>query len=188
MQTVFYYYCICHWFANIMIYMAIYDDDWTANWLRRCPVPQVAGSRTEPAYRDDMSMLSVYVHALYYVVSTVSHVAIADITAVRQNEFVANTIFGWCGFFIYCLLYADITLLVSNANSGNYRNFIKRRNDVITKLKSPNIPQYIVSQATLFLDYTYEIHEGVEQDDVLKELPYALKLDFLLEKYKNIVD
>jgi len=44
-STVYIYYCFCHWSANIMIYMAIYEDDWTANWLRRCPVPQDLGSR-----------------------------------------------------------------------------------------------------------------------------------------------
>ena len=84
-------------------------------------------------------------HALYYCVSTVSHVAIADITAVNQEEFVANAIFGWVGFFVYCLLYADITLLVSNASSPNYKNFMVKRNEVIQKLKSPSIPKSLVS-------------------------------------------
>ena len=162
MSTVYIYYCFCHWCANIMIYMAIHDEDWTQNWLRRCPVPQAEGTRTDPHYRDDLSMLSVYVHALYYVVSTVSHVAIADITAVRQNEFIANTFFGGIGFFVYCLLYADITLLVSNAGSPNYKNFIRKRNEVMSKLKSPSIPKHLVSQATLYLDYTYEVYEGVD--------------------------
>lgn len=40
----------------------------------------------------------------------------------------------------------------------------------------------------LFLDYTYEIHEGVEEVDVMKELPDNLKLDFLLEKYRNVIN
>jgi hypothetical protein len=80
---VYIYYCFVHWCANIMIYMAIYDEDWTTNWLRRCPVPQDLGSRQDGAYRDDLSPLSIYVHAMYYSVSNVSHVAIADITAVN---------------------------------------------------------------------------------------------------------
>jgi hypothetical protein len=74
---------------------------------------------------------------------------------------VANAIFGWVGFFVYCLLYADITLLVSNASSPNYKNFMIKRNEVIQKLKSPSIPKTIVDQATLYLDYTYEVYEGV---------------------------
>lgn len=144
-STVYTYYCIANWFTNIMIRMAIYDDDWTANWLRRCPVPQPGGTRTDPHYRGDLSLKSVYIHALYYVVSTFSHVAIADITAVNQEEFVANAIFEWFAYFIYCLLYADITLLVSNAGSPNYKNFMAKRDTVIAKITSPDIPKYIVS-------------------------------------------
>jgi hypothetical protein len=63
-----------------------------------------------------------------------------------------------------------------------------KRNEVILKLKSPSIPKSIVDQATLYLDYTYEVYEGVAQDEVLNELPDKLKMDFLLEKYKKITE
>lgn len=67
-----------------MIKMAVHEEDWTQNWLRRCPVPQAEGTRLLPDDdKSDLSFLSVYVHALYYVVGTVSHVAIGDITAVN---------------------------------------------------------------------------------------------------------
>ena len=112
-STICLHYVVCHWFACIMIAQAFYDTDWTQNWLRRCPVPQVQGTRTNPDDRSDLSAMSVYVHALYYVMGTVSHVAIGDITGVNHDEFLYNTIFGWVGTFIYCLLFADITSLIS---------------------------------------------------------------------------
>jgi hypothetical protein len=99
-----------------MVIMAVSDEDWTQNWLRRCPVPVTGGTRTLPDLKDDMSNLSVYVHAIYYVVGTVSHVAIGDITAIKPSEFIMNTIFGWVGTFMYCLLFADITSLISAAS------------------------------------------------------------------------
>lgn len=37
--TVYFFYMISHWFANIMILMAYWEDDWTQNWLKKCPVP-----------------------------------------------------------------------------------------------------------------------------------------------------
>ena len=64
----------------------------------------MTGTRTLPDERKDLSMLSVYVHALYYTVGTVSHVAIGDITAVNPYEYLCNVIFGWVGTFVYCLL------------------------------------------------------------------------------------
>jgi len=114
-----------------MVLMAISDEDWTQNWLRRCPVPVTGGTRTQPDFKDDMSNLSVYVHAIYYVVGTVSHVAIGDITAVKPTEYLVNTIFGWVSTFMYVLLFADITSLVSAASSNIKKNKIKKRNSVL---------------------------------------------------------
>jgi hypothetical protein len=33
------YYLVAHFFTCIMILLAFWDDDWSLNWLRRCPVP-----------------------------------------------------------------------------------------------------------------------------------------------------
>jgi hypothetical protein len=126
-ETLFFYYMFCHWCACIMITTAINNDEWTGTWLRRCPVPQVHGTRQLPDDHSDMSKLSIYVHALYYVAGTVSHVAIGDITAVNVNEFWINTFFGWIATFVYCLLFADITTLVASASSKQFKSFLKRK-------------------------------------------------------------
>jgi hypothetical protein len=104
-----------------MILIGYWEDDWTQNWLRRCPVPTPYGTRLDPYYKADLSPLSIYVHALYYVVSTFSHVAIGDISAGRPNEWVANTCLQWWTWCIYAVLFADITNLVSNTTSKNYK-------------------------------------------------------------------
>ena len=141
LSTLYMYYLFSHWCACIMIEMVIHDEDWTQNWLRRCPVPQMTGTRTLPDDRKDLSLLSVYVHAIYYVVGTVSHVAIGDITAVNIREFLCNAIFGWVGTFVYCLLFADITLLVSaSGNSHKKKEFYQKRTYILAKLRDPNLP------------------------------------------------
>ena len=100
----------------------------------------MTGTLTLPDERKDLSMLSVYVHALYYTVGTVSHVAIGDITAVNPYEYLCNVIFGWVGTFVYCLLFADITLLVLAASNPRKKEFHMKRSNIMTKLKNPNIP------------------------------------------------
>lgn len=37
-EVITYYYIIANWYACLGLQMAMYDD-WTQNWLRRCPVP-----------------------------------------------------------------------------------------------------------------------------------------------------
>jgi precorrin-3B methylase len=94
-------------------------------------------------------------------------VAIGDISAVRPNEWVANALFEGISWFIYCALYADITLLVSNAASASYKNYMQQRNALVTKLKSPEIPVALLDQATLYVDYDYQMFQGVAQSKVL---------------------
>jgi hypothetical protein len=131
-------------------------------------------------------MLSIYVHAFYYVLGTVSHVAIGDITAVNPKEFLANTIFGWVGTFIYCLLFADITSLVSELQSKSYKKYITQRNYVISKLKSRTIPVSVVAEADRYLAYTFDVHEGYTQEEILEEIPLDLRSFFMMARYKEL--
>ena len=61
-----------------------------------------------------MTPSSIYIHGLYFVVNTVSHVAIGDITAVNNAERVLVAIMILFGTFIYCFLYGNIVSIVSD--------------------------------------------------------------------------
>lgn len=63
---------------------------------------------------DDLSNWSLYVHALYFIVNTISHVAIGDITAVNNNERVFVSILILFGTFCYSFLFGNIVSIVSD--------------------------------------------------------------------------
>ena len=69
--------------------------------------------RTSPTL-DDVSAASLYIHAMYFVVNTVSHVAIGDITAVNSSERVFVAILILFGTFIYSFLFGNIVSIVSD--------------------------------------------------------------------------
>ena len=77
-------------------------------------MPQAEGIRENSNVFSDMSDMSIYIHAIYFVVNTISHVAIGDITSVTTYERVFNAFLILLGTFIYSFLFGNITAIVSS--------------------------------------------------------------------------
>ena len=82
----------------------------------------------------------MYIYAFYYVQSTLSRVAVGDISATNLEEFVLNSLFVYSATFLYCLLFSDIASIVSNLASETQVAFLKNRNNILSKLKKDIIP------------------------------------------------
>ena len=108
------YYLICNYISCLLIANAAYQEDARETWLRRIPVPQEKGIRENSSVWEDMTAMSIYVHGFYFVVNTISHVAIGDITSVTTSERMFNAFEILCGTFIYSFLFGNITAIVSS--------------------------------------------------------------------------
>lgn len=93
--------------------MGQFTTDVRETWIRRIPVPRDIGMRIDPTL-NGISPSCLYIHALYFVVNTISHVAIGDITAVTSEERVFVAIFILFGTFIYVFLYGNMVSIVSD--------------------------------------------------------------------------
>ena len=113
-EVLTFYYLICHFLTGLILSGAAYAPDVRENWLRRIPVPQDSGIRDNASIWEDTSNRSIYVHGMYFIVNTVSHVAIGDITSVTTNERVFNAFLILAGTFIYSFLFGNITAIVSS--------------------------------------------------------------------------
>jgi hypothetical protein len=105
-----------------MISIVLDERDATKNWLRRIPVPvgegiKGFGVRKEPNIFKDVSPFSLYIHAFYYIQSTLSRVAVGDISPTNLEEFVLNSFFVFSVTFLYCILFSDIASIVSGLTS-----------------------------------------------------------------------
>jgi hypothetical protein len=63
LQGTFHYYYMAHYFACVMIGIAIFEKDHRMTWLRKLPAPMVEGNRKSPNVFDDLSPLLVYNNA-----------------------------------------------------------------------------------------------------------------------------
>lgn len=82
--------------------------------MRRVPVPQPNLFRTDPTIKDDITKPEIYLHGLYFMVSTFSEVAVADITSTNIQEFWTGSLLLWSTTFLYILLFANVASLIAN--------------------------------------------------------------------------
>jgi len=100
-EVVVYYYLFSHWFACILIANAAFDHDARDNMMRKLPVPQATGIRSEPNVFTDMSCFSIHAHFLRFIFNTFSHVGVGDVSSVTTEERAFNAFIVLCGTFIY---------------------------------------------------------------------------------------
>jgi len=134
-EVVVLYYLICHSITGIWIAMANSSEDARETWIRRIPVLQPKGMR-ESADKSDITPVTLYIHGLYFIVNTVSHVAIGDITAVNSKERVFVAVLILFGTFIYCFLYGNIVSIVSEFAPNQEIAFIEKYKYVMQRLDS----------------------------------------------------
>ena len=83
---------------------------------------------------EGVSAASLYIHSLYFVANTVSHVAIGDITAVNNSERIFVAILILFGTFIYTFLYGNIASIVSDFAPNQKITYFERYQFVMQKL------------------------------------------------------
>jgi len=130
-EAFFSYYFACHILTCYIISFALPVPDVRTTWLRRVPVPVQStppNSGFKSGFRDSPTMegvsnFSIYVHGLYYIVITVSHVSIGDITMVTSEERFFNAWLILAGTFIFCYLFGNIASIVSDLAPNIFINF-----------------------------------------------------------------
>lgn len=88
-------------------------------------MPQELGMRDRPGL-DGVSAGSLYIHALYFVVNTVSHVAIGDITAVNSSERIFVAVLILLGTALYSFLYGNIVSIVSDFAPNQHITYFEK--------------------------------------------------------------
>jgi len=168
-----------------MISIVLDEPDATKNWLRRIPVPSGKGLigfgvRKDPTIWNDVSPTSLYIHAFYYIQSTLSRVAVGDITPTNLEEFILNVFFVFSVTFLYCTLFSDIASIVSSLTSETQVAFLRNRNNLLSKLHKDVIPQIVIDKANMYFYYQFNKYNGLSETELLHMLPDRIKIDVKL--------
>jgi hypothetical protein len=79
-EIVLAYYGVAHIIAGVMLSVGLAQRPNIRNtWLNKIPVPQPAPISSI----EGVDNRTLYIHALYFAVNTISHVAVGDLTSVN---------------------------------------------------------------------------------------------------------
>lgn len=114
-----------------------------------------------------MSSVSIYIHAIYFVVNTISHVAIGDITSVTTDERIFNAFLILTGTFIYSFLFGNITAIVSSLAPSQNMEFYRKYNFVVNKLKNGRTPLKTLVDVNAYFDYQWSLYKGLDVEQAV---------------------
>ena len=105
---------------------------------------------------DGVSNNSLYIHALYFITNTISHVAIGDLTTVSTEERALNAFLIWNFTFFYAFCFANISSIVSDFLGTNFLDFHEKYSNVMNKISKEKIPSVVMDKVSNYYDYIWE--------------------------------
>ncbi len=190
MEVIITYYIACHIVTCIVISIALHEPDVRNTWLRRVPVPQGASGtsvRVNPSAYDE-SPRSIYVHALYFTVNTISHVAIGDITAISVEERLFNAFLILCGTFIYAFLFGNIASIVADFAPNMFIHYHEKYQFTMSRVRNSKVPKHIATSVNNYYDYMWAQNKGFDEEDYINHLPDSLRSDIMLCRYQSAIE
>jgi hypothetical protein len=138
---------------------------------------------------DDVTPLSVYIHALWFIANTVSHVAIGDITATTSEERVFVAIFIWFATFLYSFLFGNIVSIVSDFAPKGQMLYFEKYQYVMQRLGPMKDNKSLVSSINEYFDYIWGNEQGGSiEEQFLSDLPQCIRSDIMLCKYQEAIE
>lgn len=148
------YYFVAHVVSGAVLAIGLSKPDIRETWLNRVPSPLASGKRTENNL-DDITDQSIYLHALYYITNTISHVAIGDLTPVSTEERLLGSFIIWNLTFFYAFSFANISSIVSDFLGNNYLIFHERFSNVRSFISKEKTPASTIEKINNYYDYIW---------------------------------
>lgn len=120
-----------------------------------------------------MDNRTLYIHALYFAVNTISHVAVGDLTSVSESERMLNSFIILWVVILYAFLFANIGSLFNNGN--NFLAFHQRYSRVLQMIPQEKVSSKVIHRISSFYEYLWSVTQGHDEyNDILQRLPPQL--------------
>lgn len=130
-----------------------------------------------------MDSSTLYIHAIYFAMNTISHVAIGDLTSVTTTERALNAFLILLLTFFYAFLFANISSLFVEDN--NFLAFHHRYQYVLNSIPPDQLTPAVVKKVNAYYEHLWSVSQGHdEQTEIFGQaLPAQIRYDALRERY-----
>ena len=152
------------------------------NWVSKdYVITDVMDKRVCEDYKYDVScnecpQVLFFSRSLYFLMQTLFTIGYGDSVtpSTSQSEMVLACIFLLFGVFLYGLIIANMTSVLSNLDVVGMR-FRKEKDDVLSWLSLNSFPEALKQRINMFYGYIYRKQYGMLETNIFKDLPPALR-------------
>ena len=106
---------------------------------------------------------------------------------VTVNERFLNGFHIWFGTFCYCLLFGNVTAIVTNIGTGQHIKHYLNYNNIVSKIKNGKVPIKLIHSVREYFDYQWSLNKGIDLNQMKKSLPPSIISDLTISQYSESV-
>jgi hypothetical protein len=163
-----------HWFACVFCYLALVPGSWLEEYQ------QTRGEQL------NTSSMQIYLHAIYWTLDTASTRGSGEINVTSDLEVLLMCVIIALGTLMYSAIIANAsTLLLSSDSTWNDH---RRRVEVLKAfMRHRKLPTRLRQRIQNYLDYSWSTHKGINEQQILHELPLSLQKQVTLFCAQGII-
>ena len=167
---------VLHWIACLFCYLARMDGSWYEHYQDFREITS-----------DNSTNVHIYLHAVYWTLDTASTRGSGDIVVRSDLEMGVMCLVIALSTLLYSAIIANMsTLLLSSDSTWNDH---RRREEVLKAfMRSRKLPTRLRQRIQNFLDYMWATQKGIDEGQILKELPETLQKQVTLFCAQHVID
>jgi hypothetical protein len=130
---------------------------------------------------------TIYVRSLYWTITTMTTVGYGDITPHLNYEYIFAIFIMIIGAAMYAFIIGNIASIVS-ALDIQKTSYWNKLDTVKLYLRYRGVPAYLNERVRNYYEYRWENHRGLEEQQLLHELPDPLRLQIMMQLAKSLLD
>ncbi len=135
----------------------------------------------------DFDAFSTYIRGYYWTVTTLTTVGYGDLTPNNNMQFIFTMVVEILGVGVYAFVIGNIASLFEQMDSSK-AEYKKRLLKINTLLDYKKIPRPLSLKVKQYYAHLWEGKQGMDESEILKELPKFLKTEISLFLNRDILE
>lgn len=131
--------------------------------------------------------LTQYLRSLYWTITTMTTVGYGDISPGRSVEYLLAILIMLMGASLYAFVIGGVASLLSNLQAAKNSHW-EHMESVEGYLRVRKVPDHLSTRVHNYYEYLWERHKGLNEGDLLRDLPESLRLEIMLHLARDVLE
>lgn len=129
----------------------------------------------------------LYLHSLYWTVTTLATVGYGDITPKTHTEIFLAVIMMMTGAVLLAFAVGNVVSIISSLDRGR-TEYLNRQSAISSYLRRNGVDGSLLKRVRRFYEYQWMRNQGVQPEQILKDLPEELRTEITLFLLQDAVN